>query len=69
MKRLKIEALAKSVPEMQVSNDDLAEFIETSDEQELKTDGSVFSTTRPIFVPKRQKSCFQKRRRRLRKLI
>ena len=38
-------------------------------EQELKTDGSVFSTTRPIFVPKRQKSCFQKRRRRLRKLI
>lgn len=32
MKRLKIEALAKSVPEMRVSNDDLAEFIETSDE-------------------------------------
>ena len=32
MKRLKIEALAKSVPEMRVSNDDLAKFIETSDE-------------------------------------
>lgn len=32
MKNFKIKAFAKNVPEMRVSNDDLAEFIDTSDE-------------------------------------